>query len=71
MAGRNGKTGHRRCCKSSGASLKRSVREALEGNHEDPRLPKFDAGSGNNVTERRSSSGCCGDDGECSGVRVE
>ena len=51
MVGRNDKTGHRQYCKSSGASLAQSVREALEGSHEDPRLPKFDVGSGDNVHE--------------------
>ena len=44
MTGRKDKTGHRQCDKSSGPPLTQSVREALEGSGEDPRLPKFNAG---------------------------
>ena len=51
MASRNDKTERRQCCKSSGASLTQSVRETLEGSHEDPRVPAFDVGSGDNVHE--------------------
>ena len=47
----NDKTGHRQRCKSSIVSLTQSVGEALKGNHLDPRLPKFDAESGDNVHE--------------------
>ena len=51
MGGRNDKTGHRQCCKSSGVSLTQSMREALKSSHEDPPLPKFDAESGDSLHE--------------------
>ena len=52
MDSRNDKTGHRQCCKSSGPSLTQSVRKALEGSNKNYRLlPKFDAGSRENVHE--------------------
>ena len=49
VAGRNDKTGHRQCCKSSSPPLTQSVREALEGSSKNPRLPKFNAGFRDNV----------------------
>ena len=45
------RTRHRQCCKSSGPSLRQSVREASEGGNKYPCLPKFDAGSRDNVHE--------------------
>ena len=38
MPGRNYKTGHRQCRKSSAPPLTQSVREALEGSSGDPNL---------------------------------